>query len=325
MQDLFNMDVNTGLESLDSKPSGSNSLTEGMYKPRLDNAKDPKKGYRARIRFLPNLLKNPVDPKKPLGTFAIQKAAHYVNLPDYNDLKGYYDQQRTVEGNDGKCPLYSTFWKLKNSNSVIEKEDAEKIGYQTKWYSYVLVIEDENNRDLEGKILVYSFGKKIKDKLDLERTGQITGKPCNIFDLANGKDFNLFIQKQGDYPDYSSSGFSSNNSSITIKGRNVPVDDNGERVTIAANFQKIVSDLLLSREIELEDFEAKKWSDEQMDKVQKIISIVTGSPIVSANNSIQNAGSVATSIDTTEVVSPPVVEESGSSDNLDPDEFFNSI
>ncbi len=326
MQDLFNMDVNTGMDSLDTKKTGSNSLTDKMYRPSLKNAKDPKVGYRSRIRFLPNLLKNPTEGQKALGDFAIQKAAHYVNLPEYKDLNGYYDQQRNIEGVETPCPLYSTFWNLKNSKSVVDQENAQKIGYSTKWYSYVLVIEDENQPELEGKIMVYAFGKKIKDQIDLERTGQISGTPCNVFDLAGGKDFNLFIQKQGDFPDYSMSRFAGMVSSLTIKGKNVPTEDQGGRMGISQNFQATVRDFLLERDVELEDYAPKKWNDEQMEKVQRVLAIVTGTPVASANNQINNAATTSASVDTTEVVAPPVVEDaSASSDEVDPDDFFNSI
>lgn len=315
MQDLFNMDLNTGITVAKS----TSTLIEGLYKPKMDLVKDKKTGYRARIRFLPNFLKNPTDPTKPLGAFDIVKPTHYINLPEYKELMGYYDQQRTVENGDGNCPLYTTYWKLSNSNNVIDKENAKKIGYQTKWYSYVLVIEDKQQPELEGKILIYGYGKKIKDKIELERTGEITGQPCNVFDPSIGKDFNLYIQQQGEFSEYSLSGFSGSCSSLTINGKNLPTEEINGRVSIAQQYQENVKKFLLNREVELEEFSPKRWTVEQSDTVDKIISIVTGNPISAANNSI----SKASTIQTTEVVSTVIASSDGS--EVDPDDFFDNM
>jgi hypothetical protein len=53
--------------------SGNNN--DGLYKVDLTKAKDKKAGYRAVIRFLPNIT-----PEGKLGSSAVEKISHYVKI-----------------------------------------------------------------------------------------------------------------------------------------------------------------------------------------------------------------------------------------------------
>ena len=202
--DLFNMDENdSSLDFLKQKERN----VDGIYRPRLDISKDPKKGYTATIRFLPNLTT-----EGKVGVSAIEKHIHFVKLQGHTDLSGAYD---CAKNESDKCDVCTLFWKLKNSKNQSDVEKAELINRTTKYYSYVLVVEDENQTELEGKIMIFPYGYKIKEMINDERNG-VKDDACNIFDLANGKDFKLIIKKIGDYPNYDSSGFMKK-SSIKIK------------------------------------------------------------------------------------------------------------
>jgi hypothetical protein len=318
MQDLFNMDENAGMDFLVKKTT----TNDGMYRPKLENAKDKKKGYRAVIRFLPNLTK-----EGKLGKNAIEKMIHYVKLPNMQDLNGYYDSMRNF---DEKCELTNTYWALKNSKSVIDQEKAELISRSTKYYSYVQIIEDENQPELVGKIMIFSFGYKIKQKIAAELTGEISGTPCNIYDLANGKDFVLLVKEVGGFTNYDSSTFRES-SAIKLKDKNdnmreVPTATlESGRKAVDAKAQPLVMEYLSSREVDLEDFAPVRWTEEEKGKVDKIVAFLTDSPIVSANNSISKAGEdFGYSTSANEAVSTPSASYSGSED-VDPDDFFDSI
>ena len=62
--------------------------------------------------------------------------------------------------------------------------------------------------------------KTIKDKILAEKNGEISGVPCNVFDLTNGKDFVLLVKEiqTGDdtYPDYKNSMFKPETSSLPV-------------------------------------------------------------------------------------------------------------
>jgi hypothetical protein len=318
MNDLFNMDANTGMDFLEKKSSTTN---DGIYRPQPKNAKDKKKGYRAVVRFLPNLTR-----EGQLGASAIEKMIHYVKLANYPELGGYYDSMRNF---NEKCELTNTFWQLKNSKSVVDQEKAEQISRSTKYYSYVLVLEDENQPELEGKIMVFPFGYKIKEKLNQERTGEITGEPCNVYDLANGKDFVLLVKEVGGYTNYDSSQFLQNTSPLKIKGKPVPTEEIDGRTTISPKYQEKIKDFLLKREIDLEDFAPVKWDDEVRAKVNKIVSILTDNPIVGANESIDNASSGKSDLDIEDDLgfteSETTEADNSSSSDEDPDDFFDNF
>lgn len=310
--DLFNMEADDASMSFLNNSSKTN---DGIYRPAPKDAKDKAKGYVATIRFIPNLLEDGT-----LGASAIEKAIHYANLSDYPELSGYYDS--LINFNE-KCPLTTLYWKLKNSKNQAEVERATLINRSTKYYSYILVIEDEQHPEYEGKIMVFPYGFKIRDKINLERTGENTdGKKCNVFDPANGKDFRLIVKEVGGFSNYDSSMFRST-SPISIwdedekKFRKLPVEFNEEKeknVISNKKAQTMLIDFLKTRTVHLEDHAAKMWSDETKSKVEKIIEILSGNAATLAKKHIDNATTSTASVDEASF------DENTSNDDLD--DFF---
>jgi hypothetical protein len=286
---LFDMEADDASMSFLNKKSSS---VDGLYRPLPKDAKDKQKGYVATIRFLPNVLEDGT-----IGASAIEKAVHYANLPDHQDLQGYYDS--LINFNE-KCPLTTLYWKLKNSKNQAEVERAELIGRTTKYYSYILVIEDEQHPELEGKILVFPYGFKIKEKINLERTGENSeGKKCNVFDPANGKDFRIIVKEVGGFPNYDSSSFRTV-SPLKIwdetkkKFIQVPVEWSEEKqknLITNAGVQKKVSAFLSVHDTKLEDNAPKRWSEDEKVKVDRIIEILSGNDIAFAKNAINKSSS----------------------------------
>jgi len=278
--DLFDgVDAEDGsLDFLENK--GSN--LDGIYRPKIT---DKKKGYTATIRFLPNLTKD-----GKVGPAAIEKHQHYVDLKNHPDLVGYYDCNKNFED---KCDICTMFWKLKNSNNATDVEKCNLINRNTKYYSYILVIEDEQNKELEGKILIYPYGYKIKEKIKDQRDGvNSTKTPCNVFDLANGKDFELVIKQVGEFPNYDSSLFLEE-SPIKIAGKPAPTtldEKTGKnKITIAKVKQKI-SEFLITRDVDLEDHMAKPWTDDDKFKVTQILSILSGNDMMTTEKYATKSG-----------------------------------
>lgn len=294
---------------------------DGIYRPAITDAVDKKEGYKATIRFLPNFKKDGT-----VGASAVEKHLHYAKLLNNPDLKGYYECKKNM--GETTCPLCVTYWDLFNSKNAADKEKAELIKRSTKYYSYILVIEDENNKELEGKILIYPFGYKIKEKINAQKKGELDGIKSNVFDLANGKDFRLIIKEnktpQGVFPNYDASSFLEA-SPIKINGKKVPVEKNeaGKIVISNEKIQKGLQEFLLKRDVDLDEYEAKPWTDVEADKVEKIIALVNGSGIAGAKSSIGKASK--------ETFNTPQ-EENTSSDNFsfdkvedddNVDDFFN--
>ena len=279
--DLFNMDTEGSLSVFD-KPTTN---LDGIYRPRLEDAKDKKTGFRSVIRLLPNLLEN-----GKMGPLAIEKHIHYGDFKSHGNLAGYYDCGKNFE--DNKCDLCTTYWKLKNSKNQADVEKSGLISRQTKYYSYVLVIEDDQKPELVGKILVFPYGYTIKEKINGERNGEITGTPCNPFDLVNGKDFVVIIKEKAGYANYDASSFK-DSSPLKLydekKARFVEIPVNEGKVEDKA--KKKIKDFLLNRDesVNLAKYEAVSWDEETKGKVQDIISILNGQEIATAERKAQSA------------------------------------
>ena len=194
------MEANDETMSVFDKKTTNN---DGIYRPNLKDATDKKIGYRATLRFLPNLIQTE-DGNVKGGPSSIEKHLHYVDMKNDSSIGGYYDCRKNYEPN---CELCTEYWKLKNSKNAADNEKADLIKRSTKYYSYVLVVEDAQHPELVGKILVYPFGYTLKEKINSERNGEVTGEPCNVYDLSKGKDFKLIIKEKGGFQNYEASQF----------------------------------------------------------------------------------------------------------------------
>ena len=265
--------------NLDSKMDFLNEQTktntDGIYRIDLSKAKDKKKGYRSVVRFLPNLTKD-----GKVGQSAIEKISHYVNIKNQKELSGYFDSPKNF---GDKCALSDVYYQLTNSKNAILQERAKMLNYSKKYYSYVLVLEDEQQPELVGKILIFQYGKTIKDKISAEKNGEISGVSCNVFDLSAGKDFVLLVKEiqTGDetYPDYKMSMFKPETTSLPIyfkdknAFKNAPLGVDGK---VDPKAQTMIKDFLIDREHNLEDFGPKRLDDAQQGRINEIIGFLTG-------------------------------------------------
>jgi len=264
---------------------------DGIYRPSLDQAKDARIGYKSTVRFLRNLTKD-----NKIGPAAIEKHIHYVDLPNHPDLRGYYECGKNTTP---KCDICTFYWKLNKSNNQADVEKSKLIGRSTKYYSYIMVIEDEQNPELVGKILVYSYGYQIKEKIDAERKGEVSGKNVNVFDFVSGKDFRLIIKektkKNGNpVPTYEFSQFLGESPIKIYNEKNskfleAKVDEDGK--ISDKKWQSKIKETLLGREdnVNLEDHLSVEWNDEIVNKIEKVISILSGDDVDFAEESIKQA------------------------------------
>lgn len=316
---LFDMEAeDASMNFLEKKTSSR----DGVFKPDLKDATDKHKGYAATIRFLPNVLED-----MTVGASAVEKHVHYAKLPDYPDLRGYYD---SLINFGEKCPLTTLYWQLHNSKNQAEVERAELISRTSKWYSYVLVIEDEQHPELEGQVLVFPYGIKIKNKINLEKTGEVTGKKCNVFDPANGKDFRFILKEVGGHYNYDSSNFREV-SPLKIWDeekkifKETPVEwseDKNKNLITNPKVKKVVFSFLRDRKesVDIEKHSAIPWTDEVKAKVEKIIAILSGNDISLAKAKIES-NTISTSSTDTIVDS----DFNDGNDEEDLDDFFGNM
>lgn len=238
--DIFNLGVGD-IETYKPKESGGSDL----YKPTADQGKDGT--YRALVRFVPN----PKNPSKSI----VRKYVYW--LEDGNGNGSYYDSPSTV---GDSCPVQDLFFKLRNSDSAVDRKMSENLKRREVFYSLVQIIKDPNNPDMEGKVKVFKYGYKVKQKIDEELNPQFD-EPTQVFDIFEGKNFELVITKQGGYNAYDSSKFQGKRSAMTVNGKEI--ENN------AGDKQKVMD--LLSEAPDLSAFDYKKWDDDTRNKVEGLL------------------------------------------------------
>ena len=238
---------NVSIEDLtkDDKPQGNANL----YSPSYDKAKDGV--YKSKIRFLPNVF----NPRETM----MRKYVYF--LKDLNTDQGFYvDSPSTI---NEKCIIQDTFFKLRNSNSAADKELSEQLKRKEFWYSAIQIIQDKQFPELEGKVMIFRYGFKIKQKIDEQLKPVVEDdEPNNPFDLFDGKVFNLVICKKDGFANYDSSKFASSGSAIVIDGNEMS-DDDDDRETIVEYLKENTPDF--------NEFKFKPWDEEMRKKVLKTL------------------------------------------------------
>jgi hypothetical protein len=217
-----------------------------FYSPK---AKDGIDGtYKALIRFMPN-IKNP---KQPI----VRKFTYWLESPDGKGQN--FDSPSTV---GEKCPIQQAFYRLKNSESAVDRKMAEKLKRREQFYSLIKVIKDPQKPENEGRYFILKYGTKLKQKIDDEMSPSFD-EPTQIFNPLTGKNFELIVTKQGDYNNYDTSKFQSKKTPVVVKGN--PVDNSEE------SRQAIMDEL--QNAPDLSTFEYRSWNDEDRSNVERFLS-----------------------------------------------------
>lgn len=324
LDDLFNGGLDGKMDFLNEQKQTTSN--DGIYRVDFSKVKDKKRGWRSVLRFLPNLTK-----ERKAGQVAIEKITHYVSIKNPKELSGWFDSPKNF---GEKCPLTDLYYTMQNSKNALLIEKSKQLNYSKKYYSYVLVLEDEQQPELVGKIMILQYGKTIKDKINAEKNGEISGVPCNVFDLGAGKDFVLIAKElqtgEITYPDYKMSMFKSEETSLPIyfkeKGafKNVPTTKNAENKTIVQpEAQGKVVDFLLDRDCELEDYAPKRLTEEQQTKITDITNFLTGKASASFTSAKKEAAPTSDDFDFEEnFTSTPSAPASVETDE---DDFFADL
>jgi hypothetical protein len=241
--DIFNLDA----DSLVNKNHSNKSGDLEFYKPYPEDGKDGV--YKSLVRFIPN----PANPTKS----KIHKYYVYLNDP--------------VSGNSfsADCPstvgkksiLKDLFWKLKNSHSAADQELAKKFSRKEDYYALVQIVQDKNKPELEGKIMIFKFGKKLNDLIEAQLQPEY-GEKCNPFDLFEGREFAVHTRKVGEWNNYDLCSF---------VGERTPVKINGVQMKKTQEDMNTILEYLKSAPQNLTSFDYKDWDDEMTEKVMSVI------------------------------------------------------
>jgi hypothetical protein len=201
------------------------------------------------IRFLPNQA-NPTKSK-------IHK--YYVYLQDPSTGNGMMADCPSTVGK--KSILKDVFWKLKNSSSAADQELAKKFSRKEDYYSLIQIVKDPNNRELEGKIMIFKFGRKLNDMIEAQLKPEF-GDPVNPYDLFNGKLFSVQVRKVGEWNNYDLCSF---------VGDRTPIEIDGQKMEKTKEDMEKIIEYLKTGPQNLESFDYKDWDAETENKIANII------------------------------------------------------
>lgn len=240
LDELFSMD--RSVESISTEPL-KKSVDENLYTINLTDAADGV--YKAKIRFIPNF--------RNIKSSILSKYGYW--LTEANGENGIYVDDPSTIGE--KSPIGEMYWKLKNSKNPVENNLSENLKRNRKHYSLIQVIEDPQHPEYEGRLMVFSYGFKIKEKIDSEIEDKEDGS--NPFDVLSGRVFRLEAKKVSGFQNYDSSKF---------VGVPVPITINGKKMTASdSDKAKIVE--YLKESPELENYGFKHWSAELTEQVNE--------------------------------------------------------
>jgi len=297
--ELFAPQVNMG---------GATNKSEEEYRVGADKGKNGV--YQSIIRFIP-WYKNPKNS-------IVEKWVSWLVDPV------------TQRGRFVDCPssvgkpslLQDMYWKLKKSDSVQEQKKADIFSRRQNFVSLIQVIKDANQPELEGKILVYRFGRKLWEKINAEQK-PIIGDPQNPYDLLHGKVFALVITKVSGYNNYDQSKFVDKVIPLCMpdeESKLIPINDKTDK--------QEVYDFLKDNSPDLDKYGYKEWDSDTYDYVNGVITAVTGQApktnvMSNINTATHKSNSTDESNDSDEISSKNVsVETLG--DNDDSNSDFNS-
>jgi hypothetical protein len=292
LNDIFNLSVDD-FKTEEKKASGN-------FKPDANAGRDGV--YKAVVRFLPWHK----DPKKSI----MKKWSCWLTNPA-NDESRMVDCPSTV---GKKSILQDMFWKFKKSESVAEQKLADNFSRRQRFASLVQIIKDDNNPDNVGKIMVWSYGVKIFNKLQAEMKPEF-GKPHIPFDLFEGKPFLVHITKVAGYNNYDNCRFLDERVPISIDGTAMQKS--------AEDMAKIKA--FLEASPDLGNYDYQDWESGTEDFVNEVIrNTVPGGRIVASVEKANRETVAPAPVASTKAVeqsADPLPSLGGGLDDLNLDDF----
>ena len=177
--------------ALEETAESSKSFKDDRYwRPELDKSGN---GY-AVIRFLP--------------------ASHGEELPwvqywdhGFQGPGGWFIEKSltTLNKADPMSEFNTSLW---NTGDEVKKDQARKQKRRLHYVSNILVVSDSKHPELEGKVMLFRYGKKIFEKVKDAMQPQFEDEtPVNPFDLWEGANFKLKVRKVDGYWNYDKSEF----------------------------------------------------------------------------------------------------------------------
>lgn len=221
------------------------------------------------IRFLPPAL------DKATG---LPEDKLYVRIWDHAFQgptgKWYIEKSLTTIGDRDLIGEYNSYlWNKSKDDNSAERKQARAQKRRTRYISNILVVNDPANPANNGKTFLFSYGKKIYDKINGLMFPKIPGTPrLNPFDPVNGANFNLIMEQVSGFPNYDQSRF------------DVPAPIDPANVDAICSAAYSLNDFLAPSEFESKDELKTRLNRAMGFDVEAFLNNPVGTPVVSAQS-----------------------------------------
>lgn len=225
--------------------------------------------YEAVVRFIPN-------PADPSNKSIIAKNTVFLEHP-LTKARKEVDCPSTVGQPD---PLQDTFFALRNSQNPVLKENSKKFSRRQRYTSLVQILSCKSEPALEGKILAWTYGIKIHEKIYAEMNPPM-GTPKNPFNMFTGRPFYVKCKLASGFNNFDDSQFLDLDPvqgamKIQIanqQGQMVWQPITQEIVAANANVKNLVLTYLKEHAPSLEPYEYHAWTPEITEHVNQCIQL----------------------------------------------------
>lgn len=249
-----------------AQPSESQT-NPNEYKVSYKDGKDGKT-YTSLIRFV-------VNPRNSANSIATKYVTWLKN--PLTGKKFPVDNPRSI--NAEYNPIDNAFWHYYNTKDArVIGIVKECINTTAQHASIVQIIEDSQRPELKGKFMIFRYGKKIQDKIDIENNGSVYSPGNDPFHPFTGRPFMLTCVSLGGNNNYDQSAFVNSQTPglIYTTGQK---DGNGNPVFYAStpetdNIQEFLYNYMMTNCPVLEDYEYKPWDSTTEEKVNECLSAI---------------------------------------------------
>ena len=188
--------LNKELEKLNT-PSNEKQEDTRFWQPEVDKSGNGM----AVIRFLPSPAVDGDD------------ALPWVRLFNHGfkgpSGKWYIENSLTTLNQKDPVSEYNTqLWNSTSDDSSPARKQAREQKRRLSYISNIYLVSYPKNPEMEGKVYLYKYGKKIFDKISMLMNPEFEDEnPVNPFDLWAGADFRLKIRTVEGYRNYDQSAF----------------------------------------------------------------------------------------------------------------------
>lgn len=287
-ENLFSPTVDT------SKFATEQNGNANEFHPRY--SKNPQGVYEAFVRFVPW-------PKNPNNSI-VGKVTSYVE----NVVTGKKKQIDCV-ADQWSCPIASTYHALRKDPNPILQERKKHFSRKQRYSSLVYVIKNPTEPNTEGKILVWSYGQKVFNKIDAIQHPSGGGgsllagavEPHNPFDMVNGKAFYVKVVAQETYDNFDNCQFVDKSERDERYAIRIPITNGDQTQYYPITAQNLANDAFKQQVIaylnsdavpSLEPYEYHEWDDETRKFVNDAINAAKD-PNSRMSQSVQNTPTAA--------------------------------